>query len=121
MHGSDGRLDRVGPQALCLEGAAYQRRALGDERAVPTRAILFVEEHEFAIRRRARLAARLVQQHERQQTLCFGFGDQLHEQTAKPDCFAREVRARRRIAAACRIAFVEHQVHHAQHALEALR
>ena len=50
-----------------------------------------------------------------------GSGIELHDETAEPDRFARQIRARGRLAAAGRVAFVEHQVHHAQHALEARR
>ena len=63
-----------GPDALRGQRRAHQRRAFVDERAIPARAILLVEQDELAVGRGARLAARLVQQHQRQQPLHLGFG-----------------------------------------------
>nr|QPG01998.1 hypothetical protein WM98B_00145 [Acinetobacter nosocomialis] len=95
-----------------------QGRAFGDQRPVPPRTVLLVEEHQIALRGRARIAARLLQQHQRKQPDGLRFGEQLGEQTAKPDRLGRQVGARQRLAGRGRVALVEHQIDHAQYAVE---
>ena len=89
--------------------------------AVPERAVLVLEQHEVAVRRGARRAARLVQQHQREQAHRLGLGQQLDEQAPEADRLAREVGARQRLARGRRVALVEHEVDDAQHRVEPLR
>ena len=49
-----------------------------------------------------------------------GSGSSSSEQPAEPDRLARQVGARQRLAGRCRVALVEDQVDHAQHAVEPL-
>ena len=57
----DGGLQRIGPEASRGQRALNQRDALADERVVPRRPILLLEQHERAIGADARRAPRLVQ------------------------------------------------------------
>jgi hypothetical protein len=53
MHGCDGRLQRVRPEAPRRKGSLHQRLSFGDLLPVPARAVLIVEQNQFACRRSA--------------------------------------------------------------------
>ena len=89
--------------------------------AAPERAVLLVEQHELAGRRRSRRAPRLVEQHQRQQPFRFGLGQQLDEQPHQADRFARKIVARQRGARRSRVPFVEHQIDHVENRVQAAR
>jgi hypothetical protein len=59
-----------------------------------------------------------VQQHQREQPDRFGFGQQIHQQPSEADRFGGEVVAHQRRARRSRIAFVEHEIDHAQDGVE---
>ncbi len=62
-----------------------------------------------------------MQQHQRQQPGDLHVGQQLVEQATQPNGLGAEVGAGQRCPGRCRIPFVEHQVDHPQHALQARR
>ena len=62
-----------------------------------------------------------MQQHQRQQPGDLHVGQQLVEQATQPNGLGAEVGAGQRCPGRCRIPFVEHQVDHPQHALQACR
>ena len=88
---------------------------------VPQRAVLVGQQDQLALRRAARGAPRFLQQHEREQPRDLGLGQQLQQQPSQPDRLARHVVPRERRARRRRIAFVEHEVDHAQHGVQPLR
>ena len=95
MQRGDRGLHRIGfrparhPQRLF-----HQLQAFGDLRTIPQRAILLFQQHDVAACGLAPGAARVVQQHQRQQSLDLAaLRHQRVEQAAKPDRFAREIRA----------------------------
>ena len=101
MLGGDRGLQRVGAHGPRGERGRREREALVDLRAVPARAVLILEQHELAVRRRARLAARVVEQHQREQAARLGrAGKLLGEQAPEADRLLREIRAHERVAAA---------------------
>ena len=120
MHRRDRGLQRVRTEAPRRERPLDQRRPFRDLRAIPQRAILIVEQHDFAVRRRARRAPRLVQEHQRQQSHRFGLGQQLDDQPAEANRFGRQVVARQRLPRRGRVPFVEDQVDHVQDAVESI-
>ena len=75
----DRRLHDVGPRPRSASARSSARAARGDLRRVPQRAVLVGEQHDLAVAQ-ARLAARVVQQHQRQQAVHLGLvGHQLGE------------------------------------------
>ena len=110
---SDLGLQEVGPVAAQTPGA-LERGATGlDLGAVPQCAILLGEQHELAVAQ-SRIAARVVQEHQRQQAEHLGLvRHQLAERDAQPDRLRREL-------AATVVARVEDQVHDRQHRCEAV-
>ncbi len=109
----DRCLQQIGPVAAQRE-RTIERRAPGrDLRAVPQRAVLIGEQHDLAVAH-ARGAARVVQQHQREQTEHLGLvGHQLGERGAEADRFGAE-------RAAPVVALVEDQVEHSEHGGEAV-
>ena len=121
MHRGNRRLQRVGAEAARAQRALHPGATLGNLRAMPPAAILCVEQHQLALGRGARRAPRFSQQHQRQQALRLGFGQQLDQQPAKADGFVGEVGPRQRLAVGGEVALVENQVDHPQHAVEPRR
>ena len=70
------------------ERTLHQGDALSNQRAIPLPAVLLVEQHDFSVGRRARVTARFVQQHQRQQPDGLGLGQQLDDQPSQPDRLA---------------------------------
>ena len=66
MHCGDRRLQLVRADRSLRQRAADERDALGDQCAIPERAILLVERDELAVGRCAR-PARVGEQHQREQ------------------------------------------------------
>ena len=121
MHRGDGRLQAVGAEAPRLQRGQHQRLAFADQTAIPQVAVLFFQQNRLAGGRSARAAARLMQQHQRQQALHFRLRQQLEQQAAKTDGLDAQVLAGQLDTGAGEITFVEHQVDHLQHRLQTLR
>ena len=83
VHRGDRSLQCVRPDASRAERALDPRNALANLRAVPARAVLVGEQHEFTVLSRPRRAARVVQQHQGQQPHGLGFGQQLDQQPSE--------------------------------------
>ena len=118
MHRGNHRLQRVGARAPERERAFDQPEPCVYLLTVPERPILRVEEDDLAVGRRPRRAPRVVQQHQGQQADRLRLGQQVDEQPAQANGFTGQVRARQRVAARCRVAFVEDQVDDVQHRVE---
>ena len=71
VHRRDCRLQRVRPETPRPERALHQRRSLGDHRTVPARTILLIQQNQLSVSRSARGPTRLVQEHQRQQSINF--------------------------------------------------
>ena len=120
MDGGDRGLQRVRTDPSRRERARHQCGAFADLIAIPQPAILVGEQHDFAGRRRARRAPGFVEQHEREQADRLGLGQQIDQQSSEPNRLARQVHPRHRLSRRRRIALVEHEIDHAQHAVEPL-
>ena len=84
---------------------------------VPQRAILLFQEYDIAAGCLASCAARVMQQHQGEQSLDLApWRHQRIEQTTEPDSFAREVRAHQVLAGCGHVAFREHEIDHREHA-----
>ena len=120
--GRDRRLQLVGagpPQRL---GPLEHPQALVDRAGVPEAAVLVGEQHELALRREARVAARVLQQHQREQPERLGLVRHQHaEELREPDRLAAEVAAHERRARARGVALVEDEVEDAQGGGEPVR
>ena len=115
-----------GLQRIRAEGAAQLLRArqrlqaAPDQQLVPTAAVLVEQQHGFAVLAHARVQARGLDLHQRHQPVHLGFARrQRGQHAAQPQRFLAQRRPHPIIAAGGRIAFVEHQVDHAQHAGQA--
>ena len=85
--------------------------ALLDLGGVPARAVLIGEQHELAVRVEPRVAARVVQDHQRQQATHLGLvGHQLGEQAGQPDRLVAQLTAYDRVVGGGQVALVEDQV-----------
>ena len=120
VHRGDRRLQRVRTEPPQRQGALDERRSFRDLIAVPRDAILIGEQNQLAVGRRARGAARLVQQHQREQPDRLGLRQQLDQQPSEPDRLARQIVPRQRLARRGEVALVEHQVDDVQDAVEAI-
>ena len=99
MAGRDRRLELVGPGPAERLGALEHAEALVDRARVPERAVLVGEQDELAVGADARVAARVLQQHQRQQPERLGLvGHQHAEELREPDRLAAEVAADERLA-----------------------
>ena len=119
VNGSDSRLQRVGAEPAGGERPFDQCDRLADLGPIPQRTVLLAEQHDLARRRGPRGVTRLVQQHQREQPDCFGLGQQLHQQSTQAYRLGSQAPAHERLARRSEIAFVEHEIDHAQHAVEA--
>ncbi len=119
--GGDRRLELVEPGAAERLGALEHPQALVDLARIPEVAVLVGEQHELTVGREARVAAGVLQQHQRQQPERLGLvGHQHAEQLREPDRLAAEVTANEGRASARRVALVEDQVDHPQRGGEAV-
>src|SRR5437867_2047775 len=90
-----------------------------DLRAVPARSVLVFEQHEVSRSVQARLAPRVVQQHEREQALRLGVSrQQLDEHAPELDRLLAELVPHESRAGGGRVALVEHEIDHHHHRLE---
>ena len=93
MERGDRRLHDVGAATAQRQGAVEHRLAGGDLRRVPECPVLVGEQDEIAIAE-ARLAARVEQQHDRQQAVHLGLvGHQLGERAPEPHGLGRQLAA----------------------------
>src|SRR5580700_8750981 len=91
---SYGGLEGVGAEAAGREGTTDERSAFGDLPSVPERAILVVEENDFAVGRSTSCPAGFVKKHEGEQALGFRFRQEFEEQANEADGFGGKVVAR---------------------------
>jgi hypothetical protein len=113
---SDRSLDHVRAGAAQRQRAIEARAPFGDLRRVPQRAILLGQQNQLAVVR-ARRAARVVQQHHRQQPMHLRLvRHQLGERLREPDRLGDE----RAAAVSCRVTLVEDQVDHCEHRRQAV-
>jgi hypothetical protein len=64
---SDGGLQRIRSEAARHQGALDQRDALANQRLIPRRPVLLLEQHELALGADTGGASRFMQEHERNQ------------------------------------------------------
>lgn len=121
VHGDDRGLQGVGPESPRGQRTLDQRRTFLDLRPVPQAAVLVIETHQLARLIGACGAARVVQQHQREQTHQLRIRQQLEQQPAQADRLAAQADAGQLGAAGGRIALVEHQIDHPQHVIQARR
>ena len=96
-------------------------RPSADPFAIPERPVLLVERDVPAAGIHARVAARVVQQHQRQQSPDLGVvGHQPRQQPAEADRLVAELVADEPVALGGGVALVEDQVHDPQHAAQAV-
>ena len=118
----DSRQQLILADRSARQGSADERDAFGDRLLVPQRSILLVERDQLAERSGARRAARVGQQHEREQTCDLRIVRQQHaNRTREADRFVRQVRAMQARSGAGRVAFVENEIENVQHRAQALR
>ena len=91
VHGCDSRLDRIGADPASRQRPLDQRQTLADLRPVPERTVLVVEQDQLPGRRRARRAARVVKQHQREKSQRFRLRQQFDEKPSQADRLIREI------------------------------
>ena len=117
----DGGLQLVGPGRSWRQGLVERMGALGDPATVPERAVLAIQRDVLAAFVDARVAAGVLQQHQREQAERLGVaGQQVDQQAPEADRLAAELAADEAVAVGCRVALVEHQVDDGQDAVAAL-
>ncbi len=93
MQRRDRGLDRVRPRRRPRERARQERETLVDRGAVPEPPVLVLEEDEVAGRVRSRGAARVREEHEREEPARLAFlGQKLDGEPREPDRLGREIR-----------------------------
>ena len=97
MHRGDRGLQCIRPGQPRGERALDEREPALDLLPIPARAVLLGEQHHLPLRRRARLAPRVVQQHEREQPVGLaplgGAAAELDQQLAEPQRFVDDLAA----------------------------
>ena len=94
VDGGDGRLDLERPGLVAAQAGPDEVVALGDEAAIPARAVLVGEADHRPVGSGARGSPGLGEQHEREEADGFGLvGHELGEHAAEADRFARQVDA----------------------------
>ena len=124
MLGGDRRLQGVGTGrgGRRRQGSGSQGDALVDLARVPQRPVLVLEQDEIAVRAQAGIAARVVQQHQRQQARHLGLvRHQRRQDAAEPDRLVAQLAAHERVGAGREIALVEDQVESRQHRAQPIR
>ena len=98
------------------------RQTLRDRLGVPAAAVLLFERHQRTVSRDTRRAACVVQQHQGEQAARFRLlGHQFDDEARQANRLGAQIRAHQSVVLGGRIAFVEHQVDHAEHGGQALR
>ena len=121
VDGGDGRLQHVRPRRAGAQRVLDQAEALGDLLAIPEAPVLVVEQHEIAVAVGARLAPRVLQQHEGEESGRLRLvGHEPARQPGEPDGFAAELAALQRVAAGRRVALVEDEIQGREHGGESL-
>jgi hypothetical protein len=95
---------------------------LVDLGAIPTCPVLVLEQHEVTIRCRARVASRVVEQHQGEQAEGLGLvRHELDEHASQPDRLAGQLAPHERLPRGRAVALVEDEVQDAEHGVEPLR
>ena len=95
-------------------------RDLGGFSRSHERAVLFFQQNQIAGWLGARISARVVDEHQREQAEGFGVSrEQRAEQPRQTDCLGAEFPANQRVAGRCGIALVKNQIEHGLHLLQA--
>ena len=108
MERSDRRLCLVLAEMVLGERGLQDGDALGDELGVPLAPVLLGEWHDRSVRSCAAAVARVVQQHQGEQTVDLGVAGQRRQLPGEPDGLGREVDV-------AGVALVEHEVQHSHH------
>ena len=120
--GGDGGLHLVGARPPRPQRRLQHRDALGDLGGVPPAAVLVLQRHHVAGGVEPGGPARVVHQHQRQQPGNLGLGrHQPAQHPAQPDRLRRQPLPDQVRAGRGRVALVEQQVEHAEHARQAVR
>ena len=121
MQRRDRRLHLIRPDRTRAQRRLDQRLALGDLVAVPTGAVLRFEQHEITLGRDPRVASRVVQQHQGEQSRGLGVvGEPGAHETRQADRLAAQIVAHEVVARGRGVSLVEDQVQARQHPGEAL-
>ncbi len=120
MHRGNRRLQAIRPGVPAAQAALHQGATFLDHVLLPQRTVLLVQQDQLTSGRDPRRAPGLVQQHQRQQAHHLRLGQQLQQQVAQADGFAGQLISGQLGAHGGRVALVEYQVDHPQHALQAL-
>src|SRR5438876_323744 len=112
IYSADDRLHvhqlRIG---VAIEALADDALPFGDKVAIPTSTVLLSQDDESAVRCRSGRAARLDQQHEREQAHRLRFpGHELDQEPSQPDRLGAELLANQTVAGARRVTLVEDQI-----------
>jgi len=110
----DRRLRLVLTELVATQRALQDDDALGDERGVPTRAVLLGKRDQPAAWPGPRLPASVVQQHQREKSCGLWIVGHRRQLPGEPDRLRRQVDV-------AGVALVEHQVEHPQHGREIAR
>ena len=111
MHGVDRGLELVRTRLVAIEALADDRLPFGDEVAIPASTVLLSQHDESAVRCRTGRAARLDEQHEREQARRLRLtGHQLNQEPSQPDRLGAELLANQTVAGARRVTLVEDQI-----------
>src|SRR5262245_16684948 len=122
MNRRNRTLNLIGTWPPHPKGTLDVPNALVDLRAVPLVPILILEKHQIAFVADARLAPRVVEQHERQQADGLGLVRKERGQTAsKAKSIGDEIAADEVLVRRCQVAFVEHEVQDIENGVEARR
>ena len=121
MQRGDRGLQLVGPRAAQAQRAVELGAALGQRAGVPARAVLVGQRDVAPVAADAGVAARVVDEHERQQAGGLGVvGHQLGEQAPEADRLRAQLGAHQAVAGAGRVALVEDEVDDGEDAGEAI-
>ena len=105
------------PAKRCLD----ERASFVDLRAIPPRAVLVLEENDFAVGRGASVSARVVEEHQREEPARRRLLRHPREQQpAQANRLCAKLSPDQHVAIARRVAFREDEVDHRHHRLEAL-
>jgi hypothetical protein len=117
----DRCLQLVGAGPAVAKRSVEQPRSLLDRGRVPACPVLILHQDQIALRRCARIAAGVVQQHERDEPHGLGLvGHQRGHQLGQADRLRAELWAKQLVASGCRVALAEDEVEHGEHDSEPL-
>jgi hypothetical protein len=117
--GCDRRLQRVGPRR---RGGRGKRRALLDLVRMPERAVLLLEQHQSTLLVHAGVTARVVQQHEREETARLTLvGHEREQHPSEPDRLVAQLPPHDGVRAGGQVALVEDQVQRGEYRAQPVR